>query len=65
MKADPALRRGRRANPDEFRARVWGLAGTMSQGAIARELGVSQNLVWKILREKPDEPQPADNLETL
>ena len=35
---------------DEFRARVREMAATKSQGAVARELGISQSLVWKILK---------------
>lgn len=59
-------RRGRRrAHPDELRARVRELAATKSQGAIARELGVSQNLVWKILREEHNGTEPAANVDAL
>lgn len=59
-------RRGRRrAHPDELRARVRDLAATKSQGAIARELGVSQNLVWKILREARNGAEPTATMDAL
>lgn len=48
-----------RQYPDELRARVRELAAEKSQHAIARELGISQNFVWKILRESAREPEPA------
>ncbi len=71
MRASLDARRERRSDPDEFRARVWDLAGTMSQGAIARKLGISQNLVWRLLKEKANgtaaaaavgsQPEPREN----
>jgi biotin operon repressor len=49
-----------RTHSDELRARVRDLSATKSQQAIARELGVSQNFVWKTLREVERELEPAD-----
>lgn len=52
-------------NPDELRARVRALAGSKSQGAIARELGVSQNFVWRALKEGADEPRTTKEVEAV